>query len=66
MANTSKIGGKIEEKRRAFRMEMVGWHLTCFDWLRRFGDRTASRRTALRCRSAPPVRDFGLEEQAGF
>jgi hypothetical protein len=23
VANTSKIGGKIEEKRRAFRMEMV-------------------------------------------
>jgi hypothetical protein len=54
------------EGKRAFRKETVGRLSALFGCLKRTWDRTALRRTALRCRFAPPVGSFWLEWHAGF
>lgn len=61
----TESGEETEEKGRTFRMKMLADR--CVMVLTEGGHgfhRFAP--TSLRCRSAPPVRDFGLEGQAGF
>jgi hypothetical protein len=65
VANTSKSGEELKKSK-----ELLGWESgvpTGFLWWSEAAvGRTASRRTALRCRSASPGGGFWLAAQTGF
>ena len=65
MANTSESGEELKKSK-----ELLGWESgvpTDFLWWSEAAvGCNASRRTALRCRSASPGGDFWLAAQAGF